>query len=107
MKKQLSNICNDAVLIDFTERKIVKYAEIAKPESPGALRKPTGTKRFYAAHWPDGKVSDFSAQFPAHHLPPSLIESQYRNRREIHISLLADLYANILGLPARYGRLHD
>lgn len=101
MKKQLSPICTEAIILDFTNGKIVKYAEVAIPEVPEAYRKPTGPTRCYVAHWPNGKASNFFSQYPVYHLPHSLIEKSYRTAHNMHAATLADLYACILGTPPR------
>lgn len=101
MKTKLSPICNAVVIIDFTNQKIVKYADVAEPEAPGVWRKPKGPVRWYVAHFPDGRAKNFSSQFPVQHLPPSLIEKAHSTAREMPMTVLADLYASILGMPRR------
>lgn len=101
MKNQLSPICSEVVILDFTDRKIVKYADVAKLETPGAWRKPTGPQRWYIAHYSDGTTKNFSSQFPVYHLPPSLLDKAHRTAREALITTLADLYASILDMPRR------
>ena len=72
MKNQLPPICNGVVILDFTGRQIVKYADVA-----------------------------ISSPFPVYHLPQSLIERLHRTARKMPLTLLADLYASILKLPQR------
>jgi hypothetical protein len=101
MNNRLSPICKNVVILDFTGKKIVKYAEVVIPETPGAWRKPQGDQRCYLAHFADGTTNNFFSQFPVHHLPPSFIEGLHRKAYKIHISMLADLYASILDMPRR------
>lgn len=101
MKNQLPPICNGVVILDFAGQQIVKYADVASPETSGAWRKPNGPQRWYVAHFHDGMTRNFSSPFPVHHLPQSLIECLHRTAREMPLTLLADLYASILKLPQR------
>lgn len=99
--KKLSPVCAQVVILDFTEQKIVKYADVATPETPGLFRIPKGDAHWYLAHFHDGTTRSFSSQFPVHHLPPSLLEKMHRTARHMPLAMLSDLYASVLDMPRR------